>query len=144
MMKYLTVLTEEEMESKEILRAPVSQQSLIIEKPENPEYIGGSVSIEINEKKFSVPLGTTILEACRQNQIHIPTLCHHEDLCVAGVCRICVVEVEGMRTLQASCAFPITAPLKIKQLLMQLESKKARPLIYCLVNIMANVIPFQK
>jgi len=113
-MKYLTVLTEEEMESKEILRAPVSQQSLVIEKPENPEYIGGTVSIEINEKKFSVPLGTTILEACRQNQIHIPTLCHHEDLCVAGVCRICVVEVEGMRTLQASCAFPITAPLKIK------------------------------
>jgi len=114
MMKYLTVLTEEEMESKEILRAPVSQQSLVIEKPENPEYIGGTVSIEINEKKFSVPLGTTILEACRQNQIHIPTLCHHEDLCVAGVCRICVVEVEGMRTLQASCAFPIAAPIKIK------------------------------
>jgi NADH-quinone oxidoreductase subunit G/[NiFe] hydrogenase diaphorase moiety small subunit len=114
MMKYLTVLTEEEMESKEILRAPVSQQPLVIEKPKNPEYIGGSVSIEINDKKFTVPLGTTILEACRQNQIHIPTLCHHEDLCVAGVCRICVVEVEGMRTLQASCAFPITAPLKIK------------------------------
>lgn len=102
------------MESKETLRAPVSQKPLVVEKPENPEYIGGTVSIEINEKKFSVPLGTTILEACRQNQIHIPTLCHHEDLCVAGVCRICVVEVEGMRTLQASCAFPITAPIKIK------------------------------
>ena len=102
------------MESKKTLRAPVSQKPLVIEKPDNPEYIGGSVSIEINEKKFSVPLGTTILEACRQNQIHIPTLCHHEDLCVAGVCRICVVEVEGMRTLQASCAFPITAPIKIK------------------------------
>lgn len=102
------------MESKETLRAPVSQKPLVIEKPKNPEYIGGTVSIEINEKKFSVPLGTTILEACRQNQIHIPSLCHHEDLCVAGVCRICVVEVEGMRTLQASCAFPITAPIKIK------------------------------
>ncbi len=114
MMKYLTLVTEEEMESKKTLRAPVSQKSLVIEKPENPEYIGGSVSIEINEKKFSVPLGTTILDACRKNQIHIPTLCHHEDLCVAGVCRICVVEVEGMRTLQASCAFPITAPIKIK------------------------------
>ena len=105
---------EEEMESKEMLRAPVSQKSLVIEKPENPEYIGGTVSVEINEKIISVPLGTTILEACRQNQIHIPTLCHHEDLCVAGVCRVCVVEVEGMRTLQASCAFPITAPIKIK------------------------------
>jgi NADH-quinone oxidoreductase subunit G/[NiFe] hydrogenase diaphorase moiety small subunit len=105
---------EEEMESKEKLRAPVSQKPLSIEKPEHPEFIGGSVSIEINEKKVSVPLGTTILEACRQNQVYIPTLCNHDDLCVAGVCRICVVEVEGMRTLQASCAFPITAPIKIK------------------------------
>jgi iron-only hydrogenase group A len=114
MMKYSTPVMEEEMESKEILRAPVSQKSLIIEKPENPEFIGGSVSIEINEKKISVPLGTTILEACKQNQVHIPTLCNHDDLCVAGVCRVCVVEVEGMRTLQAACAFPITAPIKIK------------------------------
>ncbi len=95
-------------------RAPESQKAHIVEKPLNPEHIGGSVTIEINEKKLSVPLGTTILEACRQNQIHVPTLCHHEDLCIAGVCRLCVVEVENMRTLQASCAFPITAPIKIK------------------------------
>ncbi|MCK7525427.1 MAG: 2Fe-2S iron-sulfur cluster-binding protein [Ignavibacteriales bacterium] len=48
-----------------------------------------------------------------------------EDLCVAGVCRICVVEVEGMRTLQASCAFPITAPIKIKNYqAMQLEEQE--------------------
>ncbi|MBX2975504.1 MAG: [FeFe] hydrogenase, group A [Ignavibacteriaceae bacterium] len=72
------------------------------------------ISIEINEKKVSVPLGTTIYEACKENQIHIPTLCHHPDLCIAGVCRVCVVEVEGMRTLQASCSFPITASIKIK------------------------------
>ncbi len=102
------------MENKKMLRAPVSQKPHVIEKPEHPEHIGGSVSIEINEKKVTVPFGTTILEACRQNQIHIPTLCHHDDLCVAGVCRVCVVEVEGMRTLQASCAFPITAQIKIK------------------------------
>jgi NADH-quinone oxidoreductase subunit G/[NiFe] hydrogenase diaphorase moiety small subunit len=102
------------MEDKMKLRAPVSQKAHVIQKPEHPEYIGGSVSIELNEKKVSVPFGTTILEACQQNQIHIPTLCHHKDLCVAGVCRICVVEVEGMRTLQASCAFPITAQIKIR------------------------------
>ncbi|MBI9073336.1 MAG: iron hydrogenase small subunit [Melioribacteraceae bacterium] len=102
------------MENKDTSRAPVSQKSHVVEKPEHPEYIGGSISVEINEKKVSVPLGTTILEACRENKIHIPTLCHHDDLCVSGVCRICLVEVEGMRTLQASCAFPITAPIKIK------------------------------
>ena len=102
------------MKAKDISRAPVSQRAHVIEKPEHPEYIGGSVTVEINEKKVTVPMGTTILEACRQNQVYVPTLCHHDDLCVAGVCRICVVDVEGMRTLQAACAFPITAPIKIK------------------------------
>jgi iron-only hydrogenase group A len=102
------------MENKKSSRAPVSQKPHVVAKPEHPEHIGGSVTVEINEKRVSVPLGTTILEACRENQVHIPTLCHHEDLCVAGVCRVCVVEVEGMRTLQASCTFPITNPLKIK------------------------------
>ena len=42
--------------------------------------------------------------------IRIPTLCYHEDLCLAGVCRICVVEIEGQRTLQAACSYPITSP----------------------------------
>ncbi|HZW37821.1 MAG TPA: NADH-dependent [FeFe] hydrogenase, group A6 [Ignavibacteriaceae bacterium] len=100
------------METKK--RAPLSQQSYKIQKPEHPEHIGGSITVEINEKKLSVPFGTTILDACKMADINIPTLCNHEDLCVAGVCRVCVVEVEGMRTLQASCAFPITSPIKVK------------------------------
>lgn len=102
------------METKDTLRAPESQKAHVVERPTDLNTIGGTVSIEINDKKVIVPLGTTILDACKQNGIHIPTLCHHDDLCIAGVCRICVVEVEGMRTLQASCAFPITAPIKIK------------------------------
>jgi iron-only hydrogenase group A len=105
---------EEIMENKRSSRAPVSQKPHLVEKPRHPEHIGGTVTVEINEKKVSVPLGTTILDACRENQVHIPTLCHHDDLCVAGVCRVCVVEVEGMRTLQASCTYPITNPIKIK------------------------------
>jgi NADH-quinone oxidoreductase subunit G/[NiFe] hydrogenase diaphorase moiety small subunit len=94
-------------------RIPVSQQPFKVQKPEDTTTIGGTISIQLNEKKLSVPFGTTILEACKENQVHVPTLCHHPDLCVAGVCRICVVEVEGMRTLQTSCTFPITAPIKI-------------------------------
>ncbi|MDR3609479.1 MAG: NADH-dependent [FeFe] hydrogenase, group A6 [Ignavibacteriaceae bacterium] len=94
-------------------RIPVSQQPFKVQKPEDTTTIGGTISIEINEKKVTVPFGATILEACKENQIHVPTLCHHPDLCVAGVCRICVVEVDGMRTLQTSCTFPITSPIKI-------------------------------
>jgi NADH-quinone oxidoreductase subunit G/[NiFe] hydrogenase diaphorase moiety small subunit len=99
---------------KDQLRAPVSQKAHQVEIPKDTTTIGGTVTVEINEKKVSVPFGTTILDACKTNQIHVPTLCHHPDLCVAGVCRVCVVEVEGMRTLQAACAFPITNPIKIK------------------------------
>lgn len=95
-------------------RAPIAQKPHVVEKPSHPEHIGGSVTVEINEKKVTVPMGTTILEACKQEGIYIPTLCHHEDLCIAGVCRICVVEVESMRTLQAACSFPITSQMKIK------------------------------
>lgn len=96
------------------VRAPESQKPLKIKIAENLSDLGAMVNIEINEKKVSVPLGTTILQACKDNQIHIPTLCHHDDLCIAGVCRVCVVEVEGMRTLQAACSFPITNHIKIK------------------------------
>lgn len=99
--------------NKDTNRAPISQKPLVIEKGDK-DAIGGLVEIEINGKPFKVPLGTTILDACRQQNIHIPTLCHHDDLCIAGVCRICVVEVEGMRVLPTSCTFPITNRLKIK------------------------------
>lgn len=95
-------------------RAPRSQQSQKIEAPTVPDAIGANISVEIDGKQMKIPFGTTILDAAKQAGIHIPTLCFHEDLCVAGVCRICVVEVEGMRTLQASCAYPISQPIKVK------------------------------
>ncbi len=55
----------------------------------------------------------TILDAAKTVGVEIPTLCHHPDLKVAGVCRMCVVDIEGQRTLQAACVFPITNTVKI-------------------------------
>jgi len=102
------------MESIHGNSAPFSQKTLEVSKADSKkENIGGFVDVEINEHSYKVPLGTTILEACRSNNIHIPTLCHHDDLCIAGVCRICVVEVEGMRVLPTACTFPITNRIKI-------------------------------
>nr|MDA8410585.1 NADH-dependent [FeFe] hydrogenase, group A6 [Treponema sp.] len=57
--------------------------------------------------------GTTILDLCRREGIHVPTLCHHPDLHTKGICRICVVEVKGMRTLQASCSTPLADGMDI-------------------------------
>ncbi|HRT68001.1 MAG TPA: 2Fe-2S iron-sulfur cluster-binding protein, partial [Bacteroidota bacterium] len=74
---------------------------------------GKTVDIEIDGRKYNVPYGISILQACRMQKINIPTLCFHPDLCVTGSCRICLVEIEGMRTLQASCSYSITQPIKI-------------------------------
>ncbi len=92
-------------------RAPVSQRPHTVAP--GSAGIGSQVTVKIDGLDLKVPFGTTILEAARMSNIHIPTLCQHDDLCIAGVCRICVVEVEGMRTLQASCAYPVTQPITV-------------------------------
>jgi len=72
------------------------------------------VNLIIDGIKLAVEPNISILDAAKKINIRIPTLCHHEDLCVAGNCRICVVEVEGQRTLTASCSTPVSEGMKIK------------------------------
>ena len=98
---------------KDTSRAPVSQRGQTIAAPATANLIGANIRVTIDGREASVPMGTTILEAARQVGVEIPTLCAHDDLCIAGVCRVCVVEVEGMGTLQAACAFPITQPVVV-------------------------------
>jgi len=64
------------------------------------------IQININGFPVAVKPGTTILEAARKANVTIPTLCYHKDLCVAGNCRVCVVEVAGQKRLSAACATP--------------------------------------
>lgn len=71
------------------------------------------INLVINNQKVSVPEGTTVLAAAKKLKINIPTLCNHDDLCVAGNCRVCVVEQKGARTLVASCATPASEGMEI-------------------------------
>ncbi|MCK5169451.1 MAG: [FeFe] hydrogenase, group A [Bacteroidales bacterium] len=68
--------------------------------------MANTVNIKIDGTDVSVEAGKTVLDAAKKLNIHIPTLCYHEDLCVAGNCRVCVVEQEGVKNLVASCAMP--------------------------------------
>jgi NADH-quinone oxidoreductase subunit G/NADP-reducing hydrogenase subunit HndD len=61
------------------------------------------VQLTINNKKIKAEAGSTILETARKNGINIPSLCYVEGIHKIGSCRICSVEVEGAKTLQASC-----------------------------------------
>ncbi|HPC36569.1 MAG TPA: NADH-dependent [FeFe] hydrogenase, group A6 [Candidatus Marinimicrobia bacterium] len=104
---------KEKVITESTVRAPKSTTPSTIKAPEDVGAIGATIKVVIDGKEIRVPLGTTILNAARMLGINIPTLCHHNDLCISGVCRICVVEVEGMRTLQASCAYPISQPIVV-------------------------------
>lgn len=75
--------------------------------------------IVINGNEFAFEPGETILEIARRNGIDIPTLCHLKGATPTGACRICVVEVEGARTLLAACATPAA-----KNMIVRTESAK--------------------
>ena len=72
------------------------------------------VNIVIDDEKMSGPEGMTILEAANEVGINIPTLCHRPDLTPEGLCRVCVVEVEGSPRLVASCHTPISEGMVIR------------------------------
>lgn len=72
------------------------------------------IKLTIDGTPVEVEAGTTILEAAQKIGVHIPTLCYHPELRLEGACRICVVEVEGMRNLAASCVYPVANNMVIK------------------------------
>jgi len=78
------------------------------------------IKCEINRRSIQVREDLTILEACRLNNVNIPTLCHLEGCPVKGACRICVVEVEGKKNCVPACVSKVEEGMKI-----QTHSKRA-------------------
>jgi NADP-reducing hydrogenase subunit HndD len=73
-----------------------------------------TLELSIDGRKITVPEGTTILEAARQAGIATPTLCYLENLTPVNVCRVCVVELEGSRTLVPACSRQAEAGMVVK------------------------------
>lgn len=92
------------------------------------------VKVTINNAVVEVPESHTVLEAAREAGFDIPTLCHMKDVNEVGACRVCLVEVEGARTLQASCVLPVRDGMVVKT-----NSKKVRETVKTTVElILAN------
>jgi len=72
------------------------------------------ISIKINDQPIEVEEGVTIMEAASRNHINIPNLCYLRDVHQMGVCRICVVEVEGAKNLMASCITKVQPNMVIR------------------------------
>ena len=84
--------------------------------PEKPK-----LELTIDGRKTEVAEGATILQACQAQGIEVPTFCWAENLTPLNVCRICVVELEGARTLVPACSRKCEAGMKV-----QTESERVK------------------
>jgi predicted molibdopterin-dependent oxidoreductase YjgC len=79
-----------------------------------PKPVSRLITLTIDDQPVEVPEGSTILDACRQIGIDTPTLCYGETLMPANACRICVVELEGARTLVPACSRKVEADMVVR------------------------------
>ncbi len=89
--------------------------------PQAPVRSRREVELTIDGRKVTVPEGSTLLEAARSIGIDTPTLCYLESLTPVNVCRICVVELQGSRTLVPACSRQAEAGMVI-----QTDSERVR------------------
>jgi predicted molibdopterin-dependent oxidoreductase YjgC len=72
------------------------------------------INLTIDGRKVKAEAGMTVFQAAKALGIEIPHLCYREDLPPTSACRLCVVEVEGARTLAASCSLPVANNMVVK------------------------------
>jgi len=73
-----------------------------------------SINLTIDDTLVTVPEGTTIMEAAEQLGIHIPRLCYHPDLSLAGSCRVCIVDVKEMGYYMTACSVQVWEGMEVE------------------------------
>jgi NADP-reducing hydrogenase subunit HndD len=71
------------------------------------------ITLTIDGTSIAVPAGTTILKAAEKLGRPVPTICYHEHCTANGLCRICVVEVDGVKPLLPACLSPVSDGMKV-------------------------------
>ena len=87
-----------------------------------------NVTLKINNIDVTVPADYTILQAARSANIDIPTLCYLEGVNKLGSCRLCVVEIDGVRGTPTSCTTPATEGMVVRTNTEQLQLQRKRAL----------------
>jgi len=84
------------------------------------------IQLTIDGKTVNTEKGKTVLEAAKEAGIHIPTVCAHEDLPHYGACRMCIVEIEGVRGYPTSCTTPAEDGMEVKTTSTEIEQLRNR------------------
>lgn len=92
------------------------------------------VRLTIEGVEVEVPRGTSVLEAAKLAGVLIPHYCYHPSLPVAGVCRMCLVEIEKQPKLAASCATPVADGMVVKIGSDQAKQARQSVLEFLLIN----------
>jgi len=73
-----------------------------------------TITLTIDGQEVTTEQGKTLLDAARDNGMDVPTICYHDATTANGLCRMCVVEVDGMRVLQPACIVQAGAGMKVQ------------------------------
>jgi len=93
-----------------------------------------TVTLTINQKPVTVPAGSTIIQAAIQSGVQVPHFCWHPGLSIAGVCRFCMVRVEGMPKLQIACNTTVSEGMKVDTLGEDVKEAHKWALEFHLIN----------
>lgn len=102
------------------------------------------ITLTIDDRQVSVAPGSTVLDAARRLGINIPTLCHLADLSPEGCCRVCVVEVTGMRTLVTACTHPVSEGLTVRTNTAAIEDARRMVVEMLLANHPSDCLTCQR
>ena len=92
------------------------------------------VKLTINDQEIAVPKGTNLIEAAKKAGADVPHFCYHSHLPVAGNCRMCMVEVEGMRGLPIGCNTVCSEGMKVDTESEAVKEARAAVMEFLLVN----------
>jgi len=93
-----------------------------------------TVTFKLNGTDVTVPKGTTVMQAARQFKVEIPHFCWHPGLSIAGVCRFCMVKVEGRPKLEIACNLQVTPGMDVKTDTPEVKNAHKWALEFHLIN----------
>jgi NADH-quinone oxidoreductase subunit G len=92
------------------------------------------VTITIDGREVQVPRGELLIKAAQRHGTYIPRFCWHERMKPVGMCRMCLVQIEGMRGLQISCATPVADGMVVDTRSPAVKTAQDGVLEFLLVN----------
>lgn len=101
-----------------------------MQPPSTPQF----VEVFVNDKAVQIASGSVIIQACAAAGIDIPRFCYHERLAIAGNCRMCLVQVEKMPKLIASCSQPVAPGMRIQTESAQVKKAREGVMEFLLAN----------